>query len=70
MSQLDTDLDITAVSQENAALAARLVERCCGPAAPTVLAMLVLDAASTPAPARQPGQRAASASNLQPRGEL
>jgi hypothetical protein len=59
MSELHTIEDDTTVNQENAALAARLVQRHCGPDAALVLAILGLDKPVVPAPDRQPGPRVA-----------
>jgi hypothetical protein len=59
MSELARAAGVRATGPGDAALAARLVERHCGPDAPSVLALLGLDAASVPAPRREPGQRVA-----------
>jgi hypothetical protein len=59
MSALATIITITGIGPQDAALAARLVERHCGPDAPAVLAILGLYAVSAPAPRRQPARRAA-----------
>jgi hypothetical protein len=59
MSELHRIAGDTAVNQEDAALAARLVERHCGPDTALVLAILGLDKPGVPAPRRQPGPRVA-----------
>jgi hypothetical protein len=59
VSELHTIEDDTAVNQEDAALAARLVQRHCGPDAALILAILGLDKPAVPAPRRQPGPRIA-----------
>jgi hypothetical protein len=52
-------IGVTAIDPEDAVLATRLVERCCGPDAPSVLAILGLDAVPGPGPRREPGPRVA-----------
>jgi hypothetical protein len=60
MSRLGSVIDAGPVDPQDAALAARLVERRCGPDAPAVLAILGLDTApaSAPAPGPETGRRA------------
>lgn len=52
-------IGVTAIDPEDAALAAQLVERTCGPDAPLFLAILGLDTITAPVPRREPGPRAA-----------
>jgi hypothetical protein len=59
VSALATAFGITAADPQDAALAARLVERHCGPDAPLVLAILGLDTPGVPLPRREPGPRVA-----------
>jgi len=59
VSSLATAFRVTAPGPEEAELAARLVERHCGPDTPAVLAALGLDAATAPAPRREPGPHVA-----------
>jgi hypothetical protein len=59
VSALVTAFGITVIDPEDARLAARFVERRCGPDVPMVLAILGLDAVSAPAPRREPGPRVA-----------
>jgi hypothetical protein len=59
MSELHRIVGNTAANQEDAALAARLVQRHCGPDAALVLAILGLDKPADPTPRRQPGPRIA-----------
>jgi hypothetical protein len=58
MSALAT-IGVTAIDPQDAVLAARLVERHCGPDVPAVLAVLGLDTVSVPALRREPGRRVA-----------
>jgi hypothetical protein len=59
MSALVTTFGNTATDPEEAALAARFVQRRCGPDAPAVLAILGLDTAVAPARRSEPGPRVA-----------
>jgi hypothetical protein len=55
VSALATAFGATAADPQDAALAARLVERRCGPDAPLVLAILGLDTPGVQLPSREPG---------------
>jgi hypothetical protein len=61
MSALVTSFGVTAVDPQDAALAARFVQRHCRPDTQAVLAILGLDApvAPPPVPRREPGPRVA-----------
>jgi hypothetical protein len=57
VTALATAFGLTAADPQDAALAARLVERHCGTDAPLVLAILGLDTPGVQLPRREPGPR-------------